>query len=40
MGKNITIQDGGVGKQLTVDKLRTNLVGGGGQTSGGGAGRN
>ena len=29
MSKNITIQEGGVGKQLTVDKLRTNLVGGG-----------
>lgn len=28
MSKNITIQEGGVGKQLTVDKLRTNLVGG------------
>ncbi len=29
MSKNITIQEGGVGKQLTVDKLKTNLVGGG-----------
>lgn len=26
MGKNITIQEGGVAKQLTVDKLKTNLV--------------
>ncbi|MBR0367413.1 MAG: hypothetical protein IJH86_03345 [Clostridia bacterium] len=29
MSRNITIQEGGVGKQLTVDKLKTNLVGGG-----------
>lgn len=29
MSKIITIQEGGVGKQLTVDKLKTNLVGGG-----------
>ena len=29
MSKNITIQEDGVGKQLTVDKLKTNLVGGG-----------
>lgn len=29
MSKNITIQEGGVAKQLTVDKLKTNLVGGG-----------
>ena len=29
MGKNITIQEGGVAKQLTVDKLKTNEVGGG-----------
>lgn len=29
MSKNIIIQEGGVGKQLTVDKLKTNLVGGG-----------
>lgn len=29
MGKNITIQEGGLGVQLTVDKLKTNLVGGG-----------
>lgn len=29
MGKNIVIQEGGIGKQLTVDKLKTNLVGGG-----------
>lgn len=29
MSKNITIQEGGIGKQLTVDKLKTNLVGGG-----------
>ena len=29
MSKNITIQEGGIGKQLTVDKLRTDLVGGG-----------
>lgn len=28
MSKNITIQEGGVAKQLTVDKLKTNLVGG------------
>lgn len=26
MSKNITIQEGGVAKQLTVDKLKTNLV--------------
>jgi hypothetical protein len=31
MSKNITIQEGGVAKQLTVDKLKTNLVGGGTQ---------
>lgn len=29
MSKNISIQEGGIGKQLTVDKLKTNLVGGG-----------
>ena len=29
MSKNIIIQEGGVGKQLTADKLKTNLVGGG-----------
>ena len=29
MSKNITIQEGGVAKQLTVDKLKTNLVGSG-----------
>lgn len=29
MSKNITIQEGGVAKQLTVDKLKTDLVGGG-----------
>ncbi len=29
MSKNIVIQEGGVGKQLTADKLKTNLVGGG-----------
>lgn len=29
MSKNIVIQEGGIGKQLTVDKLKTNLVGGG-----------
>lgn len=29
MSKNITIQEGGVDKSLTVDKLKTNLVGGG-----------
>lgn len=29
MSKNIVIQEGGVGKNLTVDKLKTNLVGGG-----------
>lgn len=29
MSKNITIQEGGIGKQFTADKLRTNLVGGG-----------
>lgn len=29
MSKNITIQEGGIGKQLTVDKLKTDLVGGG-----------
>jgi hypothetical protein len=28
MSKNISIQEGGIGKQLTVDKLKTNLVGG------------
>ncbi len=28
MSKNIVIQEGGQGKQLTVDKLKTNLVGG------------
>lgn len=28
MSKNIVIQEGGIGKQLTVDKLKTNLVGG------------
>lgn len=28
MSKNITINEGGVAKQLTVDKLKTNLVGG------------
>lgn len=27
MSKNISIQEGGIGKQLTVDKLKTNLVG-------------
>lgn len=31
MSKNIIIQEGGVGKQLTADKLRANLVGGGTQ---------
>lgn len=31
MSKNITIQEGGVAKQLTVTKLKTNLVGGGTQ---------
>lgn len=31
MSKNITIQEGGIAKQLTVDKLKTNLVGGGNQ---------
>lgn len=31
MSKNITIQEGGVAKQLTVDKLKTGLVGGGDQ---------
>lgn len=29
MPKNIVIQEGGLGKQLTADKLKTNLVGGG-----------
>lgn len=29
MSKNISIQEGGVSKQMTVDKLKTNLVGGG-----------
>lgn len=29
MSKNIIIQEGGIGKQLTADKLKTNLVGGG-----------
>lgn len=29
MSKNIVIQEGGVGKQLTADKLKTNLVSGG-----------
>lgn len=29
MSKNIVIQEGGVGKQLTVDKLKTDVVGGG-----------
>ena len=29
MSKNIIIQEGGVSKQLTADKLKTNLVGGG-----------
>ena len=29
MSKNITIQEGGVAKQLTIDKLKTNLVGSG-----------
>lgn len=29
MSKNITIQEGGAAKQLTADKLKTNLVGGG-----------
>lgn len=29
MSKNITIQEGGIAKQLTVDKLKTNLVGSG-----------
>lgn len=29
MAKNIIIQEGGVGKQLAADKLKTNLVGGG-----------
>lgn len=29
MSKNIIIQEGGLGKQLTADKLKTNLVGGG-----------
>lgn len=29
MSKNITIQEGGIGKQLTANKLKTNLVGGG-----------
>ena len=31
MSKNITIQEGGTAKQMTVDKLKTNLVGGGTQ---------
>ena len=29
MSKNVVIQEGGTGKQLTVNKLKTNLVGGG-----------
>lgn len=29
MSKNITIQEGGIAKQMTVNKLKTNLVGGG-----------
>lgn len=29
MSKNLTIKEGGVAKQLTVDKLKTNLVSGG-----------
>lgn len=29
MSKNIVIQEGGTGRQLSVDKLKTNLVGGG-----------
>lgn len=29
MSKNITIQEGGLAKQITADKLKTNLVGGG-----------
>lgn len=29
MSKNIIIQEGGVAKQMTADKLKTNLVGGG-----------
>lgn len=29
MSKNIVIQEGGIGKQLTADRLKTNLVGGG-----------
>lgn len=29
MSKNIMIQEGGVAKQMTADKLKTNLVGGG-----------
>lgn len=29
MSKNITIQEGGIAKSLTVDKLKTDLVGGG-----------
>lgn len=29
MSKSIVIQEGGIGKQLTVDKLNTDLVGGG-----------
>ena len=29
MSKNITIQEGGTGKSMTVDKLKTNLNGGG-----------
>jgi len=31
MSKNISIQEGGVAKQLSVDKLQTDLVGGGSQ---------
>ena len=29
MSKNITIQEGGIAKQITANKLKTNLVGGG-----------
>lgn len=29
MSKNIVIQEGGIGKQITADKLKTNLSGGG-----------
>ena len=29
MSKNISIQEGGVAKQMTVGKLKTNLVGDG-----------